>query len=639
MENPINVEINGKTFSFEKGITFNEVLKDINKLTENIIAVKVNDKFLDLNERLDHNCSLEPVDVDSSEGEEILRHSASHVMAQAVLHLFLDAKFAIGPAIEKGFYYDFDIEHTFTLEDLDTIENEMRRIVSQNLPFERKVLNKDEAIKFFNDRGQEYKAEIIAEVEDNVVSLYNQGDFVDLCRGPHVPSTGYVKYFKLLSVAGAYWRGDENNKMLQRIYGTAFASEEKLKDYLNFLEEAKKRDHRKIGKELDLFSINEDLGPGLILWHPKGAIIRKVIEDFWREEHIKRGYQFVYSPHIARLELWETSGHWDFYRENMYSPMEVDKGSYEIKPMNCPFHIMIYKSKTRSYKDLPMRFAELGTVYRYERAGVLHGLLRVRGFTQDDAHLFVTPEKLESEIMGVLEFTKYMVETFGFTNYNVYLSTRPEHFVGDPENWEIATDKLKSSLEKLNFKYTVDPGAGAFYGPKVDVKLVDAIGREWQGPTVQVDFALPERFDINYIGEDGREHRPVMLHRVVIGAMERFFGNLIEQYAGAFPTWLSPVQVKILPIADRHVEYANKIYNKLFENWVRVEIDSRNEKVNAKIRDAEMEKTPYVLVVGDKEIDSNSVSVRKRKQGNLGSMQVDEFVERIKQEIHDKVID
>ncbi|NCO28194.1 MAG: threonine--tRNA ligase, partial [Caldiserica bacterium] len=433
--------------------------------------------------------------------------------------------------------------------------------------------------------------------------------------------------------------GDEKNKMLQRIYGTAFSTEERLKNYLNFLEEAKKRDHRKLGKELDLFSINEDLGPGLILWHPKGAIIRKVIEDFWREEHIKRGYQFVYSPHIARAELWETSGHWDFYRENMFSPMKVDKGSYEIKPMNCPFHIMIYKSKTRSYKDLPIRFAELGTVYRYERAGVLHGLLRVRGFTQDDAHLFVTPEKLEEEIIGVIEFTKYMIETFGFSKYNVYLSTRPDRFVGTLENWEVATNKLKSAVETLRLPYKIDPGEGVFYGPKIDVKLVDAIGREWQGPTVQVDFALPEKFDVTYIGEDGREHRPIMIHRVVLGSMERFFGTLIEHYAGAFPTWLAPVQIKVLPIADKHAEYAKDVYEKLFKDGFRAEADYRNEKVNAKIRDAELEKVPYMIIVGDKEIEQNSVSIRKRRQGNLGTMQLNELISRINREILDKVID
>ncbi len=639
MENPIEIKTSGKVFSFKKGITLKEALKDVKQFTETVIAGKVDERLVDLNEPLISNCSITPVDLNSQEGEEILRHSISHIMAQAVLRIFTGAKFAIGPAIENGFYYDFDVEHSFAPEDLEHIEAEMKRIIGSNLPFEREVLSKDEAIKYFKDRNQSYKVEIIEEIEENTVSIYRQGDFVDLCRGPHLPSTGYAKYFKLLSVAGAYWRGDENNKMLQRIYGTAFATQEKLNNYLNFLEEAKKRDHRKLGKELDLFSINEDLGPGLILWHPKGAIIRKVIEDFWREEHLKRGYQFVYSPHIGRAEIWETSGHWDFYRENMYSPMEVDKGSYEIKPMNCPFHIMIYKSKMRSYKDLPIRFAELGTVYRYERAGVLHGLLRVRGFTQDDAHLFVTPEKLEEEIIGVLKFTKYMIETFGFTNYHIYLSTRPEKYVGTTENWEVATNALKSAVEALNMPYKVDPGEGVFYGPKIDVKLVDAIGREWQGPTVQVDFNLPERFDVTYIGEDGKEHRSIMLHRVVLGSMERFFGTLIEQYAGAFPTWLSPVQVKILPIADRHIKYANEVYKRLFNNNIRVEVDYRNEKVNAKIRDAELEKIPYVLVVGDKEVENNSVSVRKRKKGNLGLVKLDEFIERIDKEILDKVID
>ena len=639
MENSIQIEISGKAIFLNKGITLREALADANALSNTTIAGKIDGKLMDLIEPLVNNCSVEPVDLGSSEGEEILRHSMSHIMAQSVLHRFKDAKLAIGPAIENGFYYDFDVEHAFTPEDLEHIEAEMKKIIESNLPFEREVLNKEETIKFFKDMGQDYKVEIIEEIEEKTVTIYKQGDFVDLCRGPHLPSTGYAKHFKLLSVAGAYWRGDEKNKMLQRIYGTAFSTEEKLKNYLNFLEEAKKRDHRKLGKELDLFSINEDLGPGLILWHPKGAIIRKVIEDFWRDEHLKRGYQFVYSPHIARAELWETSGHWDFYRENMFSPMKVDKGSYEIKPMNCPFHIMIYKSKTRSYKDLPIRFAELGTVYRYERAGVLHGLLRVRGFTQDDAHLFVTPEKLEEEIIGVIEFTKYMIETFGFSKYNVYLSTRPERFVGTLENWEVATNKLKSAVETLRLPYKIDPGEGVFYGPKIDVKLVDAIGREWQGPTVQVDFALPEKFDVTYIGEDGREHRPIMIHRVVLGSMERFFGTLIEHYAGAFPTWLAPVQIKVLPIADKHAEYAKDVYEKLFKDGFRAEVDYRNEKVNAKIRDAELEKVPYMIIVGDKEIEQNSVSIRKRRQGNLGTMQLNELISRINREILDKVID
>ena len=633
----IEVNINGKSYSFEAALSAIKILDKAKILNDKIIAVKLNSTPVDLSCLIEENGTLEPISTDSEEGLDILRHSTSHILAQAVLKLFPDAKYTIGPAIENGFYYDFDTEHTFTPEDLGKIEQEMNKIVKENLIIERKILSKEDAVKLFQSIGQTYKAEIINEIEGNEVSTYSQGSFTDLCRGPHLPSTGYAKNFKLLSVAGAYWRGDEKNKMLQRIYGTAFATKEALESYLNFLEEAKKRDHRRLGRELDLFSINEDLGPGLILWHPKGAIMRKIIEDFWRDEHIKRGYYFVNTPHIARVEVWKTSGHWDFYRENMFSPMEVDKGSYMVKPMNCPFHIMVYKSKMRSYKDLPLRLAELGTVYRYERAGVLHGLLRVRGFTQDDAHLFVQPEKLEEEIIGVVEFARFMIESFGFKKYNVYLSTRPEKYVGSVENWELATNALKTALETLQVNYKIDLGEGVFYGPKIDIKLIDSIGREWQGPTIQVDFNLPERFDVTYVGEDGKEHRPIMIHRVVLGSMERFFGTLIEQYAGAFPVWLAPVQVKIVPIADRHLDYANKVYSVLFEKSIRVEVDSRSEKMNAKIRDAEKEKVPYVLIIGDREASSESVSVRKRKIGNLGISKLEEFIEKILQEISNRV--
>lgn len=639
MENTIEISINGKSFRLNRGIKASDALKESRLYKDSIIAVKVNGNLSDLSEPLEEDCTLEPIDINSPEGEEILRHSASHIMAQAVIHIFGDVKYAIGPAIEDGFYYDFDLEHKFTPEDLSKIEEEMQRITSEDLRFEKRVLSKDEAITFFAEKGQDYKVEIIKDIVEDSVAIYTQGDFVDLCRGPHIPSTGYLKNFKLLSLAGAYWRGDERNKMLQRIYGTAFATKEGLEGYLNFLEEAKRRDHRRIGKELDLFSINEDLGPGLILWHPKGAMIRKVIEDFWREEHVKRGYQLVNTPHIARVEVWKTSGHWDFYRENMFSPMEVDKGAYMVKPMNCPFHIMIYKSQTRSYRELPIRYAELGTVYRYEKAGVLHGLLRVRGFTQDDAHLFVQPEYLEEEIMSVVEFARFMITTFGFDKYNVYLSTRPEKYVGTIENWELATNSLSAALETLKIDYKVDPGEGVFYGPKIDIKLVDAIRREWQGPTIQVDFNLPERFDVTYVGQDGREHRPIMIHRVVLGSLERFFGTLIEQYAGAFPLWLSPVQVKVVPVTNKHIEYANSVRKILLEAGIRIEVDDRNEKVNAKIRDAELEKVPYILVVGDKEILDHSVSVRKRKEGNLGPMPLDTFLEMIRGKISRKVID
>ncbi|MBP8612870.1 MAG: threonine--tRNA ligase [Candidatus Atribacteria bacterium] len=636
----MRVEIKGECHEFNKGTTLEEVFKALGYDLSKIVAAKVDGKAADLSFTTEKNdITIEPIYIDSEEGEEILRHSTSHILAQAVIHLFPDVKYTIGPAIENGFYYDFDLDTPLTESDLSKIEEEMRHIVNAGYKFEREVLKKSEAIELFKRLNQPYKIELIEEIPDEEVSVYKDGDFTDLCRGPHIPNTKFAQHFKLLSVAGAYWRGDEKNKMLQRVYGTAFATEERLQNYLNFLEEAKKRDHRRLGKELDLFSIEDEIGPGLILWHPKGAMIRKIIEDFWRDEHIKRGYYFAYTPHIARVELWKTSGHWDFYRENMFSPMEVDKGSYMVKPMNCPFHIAIYKSKTRSYRDLPYRLAELGTVYRYERAGVLHGLLRVRGFTQDDAHLFVQPEKLEEEIIGVVEFAKYMIETFGFKNYNVYLSTRPEKYVGSLENWALATDALKMALETMKLPYKIDPGEGVFYGPKIDIKLVDAIGREWQGPTIQVDFNLPERFDVTYIGEDGKEHRPIMIHRVVLGSMERFFGTLIEQYAGAFPLWLSPTQVKIIPIADRHLEYAKTVAEKLSTKDIRVEVDDRSEKMNAKIRDAETEKIPYIVIVGDKEKEAATISVRKRKVGDIGLMNIDDFLNMLSREIENKVID
>lgn len=636
----MRVEIKGECHEFNKGTTLEEVFKALGYDLSKIVAAKVDGKAADLSFTTEKNdITIEPIYIDSEEGEEILRHSTSHILAQAVIHLFPDVKYTIGPAIENGFYYDFDLDTPLTESDLSKIEEEMRHIVNAGYKFEREVLKKSEAIELFKRLNQPYKIELIEEIPDEEVSVYKDGDFTDLCRGPHIPNTKFAQHFKLLSVAGAYWRGDEKNKMLQRVYGTAFATEERLQNYLNFLEEAKKRDHRRLGKELDLFSIEDEIGPGLILWHPKGAMIRKIIEDFWRDEHIKRGYYFAYTPHIARVELWKTSGHWDFYRENMFSPMEVDKGSYMVKPMNCPFHIAIYKSKTRSYRDLPYRLAELGTVYRYERAGVLHGLLRVRGFTQDDAHLFVQPEKLEEEIIGVVEFAKYMIETFGFKNYNVYLSTRPEKYVGSLENWALATDALKMALETMKLPYKIDPGEGVFYGPKIDIKLVDAIGREWQGPTIQVDFNLPERFDVTYIGEDGKEHRPIMIHRVVLGSMERFFGTLIEQYAGAFPLWLSPTQVKIVPIADRHLEHAKTVAEKLSTKDIRVEVDDRSEKMNAKIRDAETEKIPYIVIVGDKEKEAATISVRKRKVGDIGLMNIDDFLNMLSREIENKVID
>jgi threonyl-tRNA synthetase len=522
--------------------------------------------------------------------------------------------------------------------DLESVEQRMRDIAERSEHFSRQEMATSEAIEFFKARGDSYKVEILSEIPATTVTLYTQGSFTDLCRGPHIPSTSYLKHFKLLSVAGAYWRGDEKNKMLQRIYGTAFPSSEELAGFITAREEASRRDHRKLGQQLDLFSIQEQAGPGLVFWHPKGAIVRKEIEDFWRAEHLKRGYEFLYTPHIANLELWKTSGHWGFYRQNMYSPIEVDEEEYMLKPMNCPFHILIYKSQVRSYRDLPLRWAELGTVYRYEKSGVLHGLLRVRGFTQDDAHLFVRPDQLDGEVRGVLDFVRHMIETFGFSKYNIYLSTRPEHSVGTDENWAAATDALRVALEEMHLTYKVDPGEGVFYGPKIDVKLVDAIGREWQGPTVQVDFNLPEQFDVTYVGEDGKEHRPIMLHRVVLGSMERFFGTLIEQYAGAFPLWLSPVQVEIVPITDAQEEFAQTVAARLVEQGIRTKIDVRREKMQAKIRDAEMQKVPYIAVVGAREAAVDSVALRQRRFGDQGVMTVEAVVARVLAEIRNKTI-
>ncbi|HEY9093583.1 MAG TPA: threonine--tRNA ligase, partial [Candidatus Cryosericum sp.] len=586
-------------YSFAQGETIlAAVEKSFPEQKRSIVAARLGGSLIDLTTVPTSDETIELVTTASTEGLEILRHSASHIMAEAIKELYPDAKLAIGPAIDSGFYYDIDMAKTLTPEDLGTIEAKMHEITRRSEHFTRRDVPIAEAIQLFKEQGDQYKVEILSEIPATTVSLYTQGAFTDLCRGPHIPSTGYLKHFKLLSIAGAYWRGDEKNKMLQRIYGTAFPSKDELTGFITAREEAAKRDHRKLGQQLDLFSIQEQAGPGLVFWHPKGAIVRKEIEDFWRAEHIKRGYEFVYTPHIANLELWKTSGHWGFYQQNMYSPLQVDEEQYMLKPMNCPFHILIYKSQVRSYRDLPLRWAELGTVYRYEKSGVLHGLLRVRGFTQDDAHLFVRPDQLNAEVKGVLDFTRYMIETFGFTKYNVYLSTRPEHSVGSDENWEMATEALRVALTEMQLPYKIDPGEGVFYGPKIDVKLVDAIGREWQGPTVQVDFNLPERFDVTYIGEDGKEHRPVMLHRVVLGSMERFFGTLIEQYAGAFPVWLAPVQVEVVPITDVQEEYAAQVADRLSAQGIRAKVDTRREKMQAKIRDAELQKIPYIAVVG-----------------------------------------
>ena len=560
-------------------------------------------------------------------------------MAHAVKELFPDAKLAIGPATDDGFYYDFDRERTFTPEDLTAIEKKMLDIIEQNNVFVRKVISKEEAIVLFKRLGEDYKVELLKEIEDNDVSLYEEGGFIDLCRGPHIDSTGQVSAFKLLSVAGAYWRGNEKNKMLQRIYGTSFTDENDLKEYLHFLEEVKKRDHRKLGKELDLFSMSEEIGAGLIIWHPKGALIRRTIEDFWLDEHYKAGYKILYTPHIAKLDVWRKSGHVDFYKENMYSPMEIDGIDYEIKPMNCPFHIHVYKTSLRSYKELPVRYAELGTVYRYERSGVLHGLLRVRGFTQDDAHIFCMEDQIEDEILNVLDFTLFILGVFGFEQYDVYLSTRPEKYVGSLDNWERSTSALKRALEIKGLLYDIDTGEGVFYGPKIDIKVKDSLNRPWQCSTIQVDFNNPERFDMVYRGGDGKEHRPIMIHRALMGSLERFFGILIEHYAGAFPLWLSPVQVKVLTIAERHSDYAVKTSERLRSEGIRTSLDLENEKIGYKIRNATMRKVPYLVIIGDKEVSEQKLTLRKRSGENIGLLKIEEFIAILKDRIKNKILE
>ncbi len=566
-----------------------------------------------------------------------MRHSAAHVMAEAVQALFPSAKFGIGPAIEDGFYYDFELPRPLVPEDLIAIEAKMREVITGNFAFSQEEIGKAKAHKIFAE--QPYKLELIDELPDKKVTIYRQGSFVDLCRGPHVNSTGEIKAFKLTSIAGAYWRGDEERPMLQRIYGVAFETEAELEGYLSRLAEAAKRDHRRLGKELDLFSLHEEFGPGLVHWHPKGALVRQIIEDFWKTEHRKRGYEIVYTPHIAKLNLWKTSGHWDFYRENLYSPMDVEGQEYIVKPMNCLGHIMIYKTQLRSYRNLPLRYAELGTVYRYERSGVLHGLARVRGFTQDDAHIFCRPDQIEAEVSGAVDLARFMMKTFGFNEYELLLSTRPDHYAGTLQIWEEATEALRKVLENLGLKYAIDPGEGVFYGPKIDVKLRDALDRLWQGPTIQVDFNLPQRFDVNYIGEDGLEHQVVMVHRTVLGSMERFMACLVENYAGAFPVWLSPVQVAIIPIADRHLDYAHQVADELRENGIRVQIDDRSERMNLKIREAQLMKIPYMFVVGDKETEASQVSLRLRSGEDAGSLSISEFLDRVRPIIEIKAPD
>jgi threonyl-tRNA synthetase len=594
------------------------------------LAAQVEGRLLDLTAPLPDAARIEILTFEDEAGREVLRHTTSHVMAQAVKDLYPGTRLAIGPAIEDGFYYDFDTSVTFGLDDLRGIEARMAEIVAADLPLRRRDISRQEAIGFFESRGEKYKVELLRDLAEEMVSVYSQDDFADLCRGPHLPSTGRVRAYKLLSVAGAYWRGDERNPMLQRIYGTAFMDQSQLDAYLHMREEAEKRDHRRLGRELDLFSIPEALGGGLVLWHPKGAMVRHLIEEFWNKEHLKRGYAFVYSPHIARAHLWETSGHLSFYREGMYGPIMIEEEEYRLKPMNCPFHVLIYKSQVRSYRELPIRYCELGTVYRYERSGVLHGLLRVRGFTQDDAHLICTPDQIGDEVKGVLDFALFMLKAFGYEEFEVDLSVRDDgdrsKYMGSDQDWEVAERSLLEAIESRGLKYKRAPGEAVFYGPKIDIKLKDSMGRLAQGPTIQFDFNLTSRFQMEYMAADGQRHTPLMIHRTVLGSMERFIGGLVEHYAGAFPTWLAPVQVRVLPIADRHGEYAEAVANTLHQAGVRVDTDVRKATTGAKIRDGEMQKIPYLLIVGDREQQSGAVSVRKHGDGDKGAQPLAEFI-------------
>jgi len=624
------VRFQGKEYAVsDEGASFLDFLKGLGALDKEVVAVRVNGSAYDLDSSVKEG-EIEPVSIDSPEGMEILRHSTAHVMAQAVKELFPGAKVTIGPAIETGFYYDFDYEPGFTEEDLPRIEERMREIVARDLPIRRRVVSKAEALDLFRGFGEPFKEELISGVKDSEVSLYTQDGFTDFCRGPHLPSTGKIRAFKLLSLAGAYWRGDEKNKMLTRIYGTAYPSAAALEEYLHFLEEVKKRDHRRLGRELDLFSISDEVGAGLVIYHPKGALLRHILEDFEKKEHLRRGYEFVIGPQILKVDLWKKSGHYDNYRENMYFT-KVDDVEYGLKPMNCVAHIMVYKSHIRSYRDLPLRYFELGTVNRHEKSGVLHGLLRVREFTQDDAHIFCRPDQLHQEISAIMSFVSDVMGIFGF-EYELEISTRPAKFIGREEDWERAEGILKAVLDDRSLAYEINEGDGAFYGPKIDVKLKDAIGRKWQCATIQLDFALPERFDLHYVDTDGRRKRPVMLHRVILGAMERFIGVLIEHYAGRFPLWLSPVQVLILPITDEQAAEAEKLRGMLAGEDIRVEIDGRNEKLGLKIREGTVGKVPYMVVIGKKEAETGTLSIRGRDGAEMKGVTSAEFIIKLKEE-------
>lgn len=627
----------GAVKEFAEKSTFGDAALAISEgFARKVIAASSDGALFDLSAIMPHDLSVKFLTFDDPEGKRIYWHSTSHILAAAVKRLFPSAKVTIGPSVADGFYYDFDVEKPFSEEDLAKIEETMKEIIKENSPFVRENLDKKKAAELFNKENEPYKVELVNEIPDEVLSIYRLGDFTDLCRGPHITSAGRVKAIKLLSTSGAYWRGNEKNAILQRVYGISFPDKKLLDEHLLWLEEIKKRDHRVLGNKLDLFSVEEDIGAGLILWHQKGSIVREIIENLWRTEHRKREYDLVFTPHIASERIYQRSGHLENYVENMYSPMDIDGTPYYVKPMNCPGHIKIFQSRMRSYRDLPIRLCELGTVYRYERSGVLHGMLRVRGFTQDDSHIFCTPEQVVEEVVNVLDFVSYMMKLFGF-EFKTYLSTRPEKSLGDDESWENATEALKKALEQTGLDYVIDPGEGVFYGPKIDIKLKDAIGRFWQGPTIQVDFNLANRFDINYIANDGEEHRVVMIHRVVLGSMERFFGVLIEHYAGAFPLWLAPVQAVVMPITDAQRDYASGIVKEMKARGIRVELDSRNEKINRKIRDAEEMKIPYMLIAGQKEMDTGALSVRRHGKGDVGVFPSKEIIDGIVRDSEEKI--
>jgi threonyl-tRNA synthetase len=634
----------GATREVPGGTTAAEIAHQISpRLAKEALVARINGELADLSRPLDHDAKLAILTAKDSDAVQVFRHSAAHLLAAAVLELYPNVKLGVGPPTENGFFYDFVRDEPFTPDDLAKIEAKMHELAEKNYPNERKLLTKPEAIELYRRTNQEFKCELVEEKAlEPLVSFYTTGKFIDFCRGPHIPSTGRIKAFKLMSVAGAYWKGQEGNPQMQRIYGAAFVDQKELDEYLHKLEEAKRRDHRKIGQELDLFSIQDEAGPGLIFWHPKGGLIRKIMEDWLRDELLRRGYNLVFTPHIMRLDLWKTSGHANFYSANMFSPIEVEKADYQLKPMNCPGHILIFKSHLRSYRELPVRLAELGTVYRYERSGVLHGLLRVRGFTQDDAHIFCKPEQIEKEIQDCVEFAWEVLRVFGFDRYEVELSggdpSRPQDYTGTPEEWRSAEAALTSTLDRMKVPYKYIPGEAAFYGPKIDVKLVDAIGRPWQLTTVQFDFNLPRRFNLEYVGEDGSRHMPLMVHRALWGSVERFFGVLIEHYAGAFPVWLAPIQATVLPVSGKFSEYAQKVADKLTESGLRGHLDDRNEKLQAKIRDAQLEKIPYMLIIGGKEAEADTVSVRHRLKGDLGPRPLGQFIADLRAEADSKSI-